>query len=183
MLDERSLLSFDALELIIAFVVAIVGVLGFYWSMQDPGYFMLVDSCFPLEECCGDVFDCDIPERTQMFAIFSIPLGCVLAAGSIFLVRIMRNKVRGSSRLGRWAMVWPMLTSGILFIGGPLLTILLVCTLPIPFTGLILAIIASVKSSKTQRNYGNFYAIFFNLFVIIFEGIFLIFWQGAAYIQ
>lgn len=174
-MDKNSPLSFNTLEFRTAVLIAIFGVIGFFFRMQDPGYFISVSICWPTKLCCEDGLNCDIPERTQIFIAFIIPLGCILAIGGISFVRAIQERGFGFSSLGHWSMAWPLLSSSALFIGGPWLT--LFCLWPLPFIGLIMAIVASIKSFKKRQYYRDWYAILINLVVLIVECLFVIVWN------
>jgi len=179
---SRHPISISALEVAVVALVAISGIVGFFLVLQQPLYFMFVYTC-NLPECCGDGLNCDIPERYQIFRAFSIPLAFFLAIGGLSIVRAVRNDVRGFSPLGHAAMAWPAVASVLFIIGGPMVFTFVPCIWPIPFVGLVPAVIATRRSIRTRSNRADLIAIVANMAAIVFHTVYFSAWSDAAYIQ
>jgi hypothetical protein len=154
---QRSPLTLDIVEVLVAVLVLVIAELGLYYGLQSTGpYFPDAVEDFP--ELLTRMDD----ERREIFLACTLPLGMIILVSSISLVRGIRMDVRHFSRLGHIASAWPVFSSAFLWHGD----LIFLCSwlgLPFLLAGIIVSVISSVRALVSRRNTGDWVALPLNV--------------------
>jgi hypothetical protein len=166
----RSPFSLSRLEIIVALAVGVITWLGLRYIL----YKTLPWNCMTAPE-----FPCNVTYDQSwdlyglnIFSSYSIPMAAISSISSIFFIRCIRGDVQHFSRLGNFALAWPMICFPLI----NLLDVFSQCIIPI---GLGLGLAASIMSISRKRNWGNLISIPLCIVWVIYSNIYFYLWFEA----
>jgi hypothetical protein len=152
--NQRSPLTLSALQVLMAVLVFILTQLGLHYGLESviPYFTDVVER--------GDPWAVDwmVNKRQEIYSAFALPLGVGLLIPAVSLVRGIRGDVRHFSRLGHFALAWPLVMSVLLW---HQLLMFFIC--PFLLLSLIVAFLASSRSLLFRYNWGDLLAIPLNI--------------------
>jgi len=128
---------------------------------------------FPCGNSIGDIpIDCGWTGEQAwntlgrpLFLNYAAPLSISLALATVFLIRSIKQDVLHFSRMGNFALSWPLFS----FLGMHFFYVFGLCLLPI---GLALAILATIDSEDEKRNKLDWISFPLSLAWIVISGIY-----------
>ena len=164
--NRRSLFTFTVVEIVSAILVSLVTLFGLNKYLQS----ILP---FPCGGSVGNIsIDCGWTREQAwntlgrpLFETFAIPLTLSLALATVFLIRSIRHDVLHFSRMGNFALSWPLFS----FLGLHYFYVFGLCILPI---GLVVAILATIHSGEERNNKLDWISLLLCLVWIVICGLY-----------
>jgi hypothetical protein len=166
----RSPFSLSRLEIIVALAVGAITWVGLRYIL----YKTLPWNCMTSPE-----FPCNVTYGqswhlygSNIFSSYSIPMAAISSVSSIFFIRCIRGDVQHFSRLGNFALAWPMICF-------PFINLLDIFSQGIIPIGLGLGLAASIMSISRKRNWGNLISIPLCIVWVFYSTIYFYHWFEA----